>query len=162
MKYLLTTLTTIMAFGMLTVSMPIFSQTPDGQPPAQEDVCATESGAAFGLCTAYCEAMDCDSDNPSASFNACDKIEAKFLQATGRELPCRETGSICGIPKPLVEGLCVCGFPEIGCYEQTFTCETSQDCPADCSGQAMCVLPGNDFPEECGENNSEGCFYIDP
>ena len=30
MKYLLTTLTTIMAFGLLAVSMPVFAQTPDG------------------------------------------------------------------------------------------------------------------------------------
>ena len=39
MKYLLTTLTTIMAFGLLTVSMPVFAQTPDGQTPAEEAVC---------------------------------------------------------------------------------------------------------------------------
>jgi hypothetical protein len=39
MKYLLTTLTTIMAFGLLTVSMPVYSQTPDGQTPAEEVVC---------------------------------------------------------------------------------------------------------------------------
>ena len=39
MKYLLTTLTTIMAFGLITVSMPVFAQTPDGQTPVEEAVC---------------------------------------------------------------------------------------------------------------------------
>ncbi len=73
-----------------------------------------------------------------------------------------DSSSICGIPTPLEEGLCVCGFPEIGCYEETFTCESSEDCPDTCGGLPMCVLPGNNFPEECGVNNSEGCFYIDP
>ena len=153
---------TIIAAGAMLLSGTIYATTPDGETPANESVCDLESGAAYGLCVSYCEAMDCDSDDPSASFNACDKIEAKFLQATGRELPCRETGSICGVPKPLVEGLCVCGFPELGCYEQTFNCETSADCPDLCGGLPTCVLPGNDFPDECGENNSEGCFYIDP
>ena len=53
-------------------------QTPDGETPAQEDVCDGESGAAFGLCNAYCEAMDCHLDNPQASANACTKVGDKF------------------------------------------------------------------------------------
>ena len=38
----------------------LLGQTPDGQTPATETACELESGAAFGLCNAYCEAMDCD------------------------------------------------------------------------------------------------------
>ena len=32
-----------------------------GQVLAEDDPCANENGAAYGLCNAYCEAMDCDS-----------------------------------------------------------------------------------------------------
>ena len=32
--------------------------TPDGMPPSQETVCDGLSGAAFGLCNAFCEAQD--------------------------------------------------------------------------------------------------------
>ncbi len=71
------------------------AQTPDGDPPAVEEDCALESGAAFGLCNAYCEAMDCDcptADNPEcepqASDRACTRVRDRFLQVTGRELPC--------------------------------------------------------------------------
>ena len=39
MKSLLTTLTTIMAFGLLTVSMPVFAQTPDEKAPVDIAVC---------------------------------------------------------------------------------------------------------------------------
>ena len=48
MKYLLTALTTIMAFGMLTVSMPVFAQTPDGETPANEGVCDELQGGSPG------------------------------------------------------------------------------------------------------------------
>jgi hypothetical protein len=36
------------------------AKTPDGLPPSQETVCSGLTGAAFGLCNAYCEAQDCD------------------------------------------------------------------------------------------------------
>jgi hypothetical protein len=53
-----------------------------------ESVCDGEEGAAFGLCNAFCEAMDCDTDNPEASATACDKVKSKFQQITGNEPPC--------------------------------------------------------------------------
>lgn len=52
------------------------------------DVCAAEEGAAYGLCNAYCEAMDCDSDTFKASDKACIKIYDKFVEYTGQEPPC--------------------------------------------------------------------------
>ncbi len=76
------------------------AQTPDGQTPSQEDVCDGESGAAFGLCNAYCEAMDCHCPNtqegdpghpdcvPNANENACMRVFNRFYQITGRDLPC--------------------------------------------------------------------------
>jgi hypothetical protein len=74
------------------------ARTPDGQPPSQETVCDNETGAAFGLCNAYCEAMDCDSPNHHASDNACAAVKRNFERKTGRPLPCEMT---CPCPEHL-------------------------------------------------------------
>ena len=79
---------TILATGAILFSGTIYAQTPDGVTPANEAICDLESGAAYGLCNAYCEAMDCDSDTPHASETACLKVQDKFIQKTGRDLPC--------------------------------------------------------------------------
>ena len=84
---------------LLTFAGAAAAQTPDGSPPSQETVCDGQTGAAYGLCTAYCEAMDCDSDAPQASQTACDKVGAKFLRITGQAPPCDAPAC------PCVEGL---------------------------------------------------------
>jgi hypothetical protein len=76
------------------------AQTPDGETPAEEAVCDNETGAAFGLCNAYCEAMDCESDDPQASETACGKIRDKFTQITGRDLPCEVPQVTCPCNDP--------------------------------------------------------------
>ena len=53
-----------------------------------ESVCDYESGAAYGLCTAYCDAMNCEGDNPGASEDACAKVSERFTRMTGRSMPC--------------------------------------------------------------------------
>ena len=68
-----------------------WAKTPDGKPPSVETVCDNETGAAFGLCNAYCEAMDCDSPNHHASDNACAAVKRNFEKKTGRPLPCELT-----------------------------------------------------------------------
>ncbi len=65
-----------------------WGKTPDRQPPSVETVCDGETGAAFGLCNAYCEAMDCDSPDHRASDNACEQVRRNFERKTGRPLPC--------------------------------------------------------------------------
>ena len=72
------------------------AQTPDGETPAEELLCDKENGAAFGLCNAYWEAMDChladDGDpltEPAASEQACTKVGSKFKNITGRDVPCQ-------------------------------------------------------------------------
>jgi hypothetical protein len=54
----------------------------DGQTPAAEDTCSQYgyTGKLNGLCNAYCEAMDCDSDNPHASKEACERV---FMNIVG-------------------------------------------------------------------------------
>ena len=77
-----------LAAAFLVLAIPALASTPDGQTPSQETVCDDQSGAAYGLCTAYCEAMDCDSPAPHASATACSRVGDKFLQFTGSPVPC--------------------------------------------------------------------------
>jgi hypothetical protein len=73
--------------------------TPDGTTPSQEDVCDAVEGAAYGLCTAYCEAMDCESDQPNASDTACESVLAKYMTETdGIDPPCSDSCVRCGLP----------------------------------------------------------------
>jgi hypothetical protein len=67
------------------------------------DACDGETGAAYGLCNAYCEAMDCDSDNAQASETACAKVKDKFANITGRtSLPCEAPPVTCPCNDPAV------------------------------------------------------------
>ncbi len=84
----------------LVLSGAALAQTPDGETPAMEDVCDGLSGAAFGACNAYCEAMDCDSANPHASERACSNQFNRFEKLTGNIPPC-----VCP---------CVQAFPDFG------------------------------------------------
>jgi hypothetical protein len=64
------------------------AKTPDGMPPSEETICDNETGAAFGLCNAYCEAMDCDSPNHHASDIGCESVRRNFERKTDRPMPC--------------------------------------------------------------------------
>ncbi|MGA1865153.1 MAG: hypothetical protein ACMUHX_08830 [bacterium] len=75
---------------ILFIITPCFAKihgTPYGQTPHEEDVCDAETGVAFGLCNAYCEAMDCDSENPHASEKACARIKSLYTKHTGNKYP---------------------------------------------------------------------------
>jgi hypothetical protein len=61
-----------------------------GQAVAEENACDGYKGAAYGLCNAYCEAMDCDSEAYNASEKACDVIYLRFEKLTGAPPPCEE------------------------------------------------------------------------
>jgi len=55
----------VLALGLLwSFAVTSDAQTPDETTPAEETVCDLYEGAAFGLCNAYCEAMDCDGLDP--------------------------------------------------------------------------------------------------
>jgi hypothetical protein len=56
-----------------------YAQTPD---------CDGLSGDAFGLCNAYCYAMDCEGDR-NASGQACVQVALSFVRATGDQPPCK-------------------------------------------------------------------------
>ena len=84
----------ILFIGTSSVS----AKTPDGQTPSQETVCDMETGAAYGLCNAYCEAMDCTDPNQRASDRGCESVRENFERKTGRPLPCTLT---CPCPEVL-------------------------------------------------------------
>jgi hypothetical protein len=83
-----------LAAMLLCVGTTSYAQTPDGQTPALETGCDGQIGAAFGLCNAYCEAMDCDGHLPQASYLACERVLESFEQITGSEIP-----SCSGLPQ---------------------------------------------------------------
>ena len=90
---------------LLTFGVTAFSQTPDGETPAVEDVCDVDglTGAAWGLCNAYCEAMDCD-EEPQASDAACNKVLESFRDETdGNDPPCLEEVCPCWTLEELME-----------------------------------------------------------
>ena len=91
---------------LLTFASASPAQTPDGMPPALETVCDMETGAAYGLCNAYCEAMDCELANdsnpgtePKASDIACSKVRTKFQNVAGRDVPCEISCPCTSIPE---------------------------------------------------------------
>ena len=88
-----------LTFALLLICTgAVLAQTPDGLPPALETVCDAETGAAYGFCNAYCEAMDCDSAAPSASATACSKVRSKFENVAGRDVPCELSCPCTSIP----------------------------------------------------------------
>lgn len=88
----------ILALTLLVVGAPAAAKTPDGQTPSEETVCDDLNGAAYGLCTAYCEAMDCDSPERHASATACARVRNNFLRHTGTPPPC---DVVCPCPEVL-------------------------------------------------------------
>ena len=75
-----------------------YGQTADGVTPAEESICdkAVYTGALWGLCNAYCEAMDCDSKAVNAADVACAKVLDNFISKSGgKEPPCEVFGIPC-------------------------------------------------------------------
>ncbi|MCA9651021.1 MAG: hypothetical protein H6712_24690 [Myxococcales bacterium] len=77
--------------------------TPDFETPSAESICDGYEGKAWGLCNAYCEAMDCElandgdpSTEPNASAQACSQVASKFDQVSdGALLPCEVPACPC-------------------------------------------------------------------
>jgi len=92
-------LLTVVSVLFLLMSGAAYAGTPDGITPADETVCDGLSGKLFGICNAYCEAMDCHlrltgDGCPSASEQACDRLRLKFVRFGGEFLPCDPIPSV--------------------------------------------------------------------
>ena len=84
-----------MLLGLLASTSSGYANTPDGQTPAVETVCDGLEDNMFGICNAYCEAMDCDDPNHKASDAACHKKAQQWAAIAGETvLPCNEGADI--------------------------------------------------------------------
>lgn len=150
-----------LAWSLSLLLLPGYGQmaaakTPDGEPPAEETVCDGETGAAFGLCNAFCEAMDCDAANPQASGQACERVEDRFAQVTGRIPPCL-ISCPCFTAEDLQQGtIAACGenfpgFPNLAGVIYT-------DGRQGCSGE-NCAVAGGML--SCALIKIDGTFVIE-
>jgi hypothetical protein len=113
---------------LLALAGRAITQTPDKQPPSQEASCDGLTGAAFGICNAYCEAQDCDVHaRPS-----CERLRAKFLKATGHDR-----------------------FP---CDRRPCRAAESPACNGDCPPGSVCLAgPEDGGPEDGGSDAVAAC-----
>lgn len=78
-------ITPLLLFSMLAIFCPSVASAQGGELPDSNDICDGwgMSGKTLGLCSAYCEAMDCDAEQPQASEEACFRVFDKILTALG-------------------------------------------------------------------------------
>jgi len=121
----------VFSFGLISVA-----KTPDGETPATETVCDGHTGALYGLCVAYCEAMDCDSAEPNASERACERVRANYNNhhPSGTDPPCVDP---CAILAAIAE--CPCNYFAIPFITD---CWTATPFIIPCTAPA-CGLPGS-------------------
>jgi hypothetical protein len=80
----------LMAATMLAVlsfTPMSLAQTADGETPAEETVCDDLNGALYGLCVAYCEAMDCHLGDQFASDRACERVLTNYMTHSDGDMP---------------------------------------------------------------------------
>jgi hypothetical protein len=83
LKYLLAaTMLAVLAFTPISLA-----QTADGMTPAEEQVCDDLNGALYGLCVAYCEAMDCHLGDQFASDRACERVLTNYMTHSDGDMP---------------------------------------------------------------------------
>jgi len=107
-------------------------------------VCQGESGRAFGLCNAYCEAMDCDWDL-DAPEDDCADVKANYQRLTGEEeLPCEQMSLACvsgdtdAVPSSPFD---VGDGNDYGGRELGFTVPTQCECDGnDCGWDTMALI----------------------
>jgi hypothetical protein len=83
-------------FALVTALLSPISAS--AQPPAEGSVCDNLSGAVWGLCNAYCETMDCDSESAAASPQACSKVLESFTKHSDEPIPCAPVECPCFAP----------------------------------------------------------------
>jgi len=77
-----------LALTLILIPSTTAAKGPDRVTPAEEYVCDGHTGKAYGLCNAYCEAMDCDSPDRKASPKACAQTLANYQKLMDVKPPC--------------------------------------------------------------------------
>jgi len=141
----------------------VVAQTPDGQPPRRENICDSVTGASFGLCNAFCEAMDCDSPTPQASATACEKVRSNWekQQGVGTRFPCDpQPPQGCSPFDDTWTAVVVSGLP----YEQQIQCVCDRTGDAlfanswvEPSFPSLCFSQGGDSAYWSGSGGVCGC-----
>jgi len=144
----------------------VSAKTPDGIPPSQETVCSGLTGAAFGLCNAYCEAQDCDV-HPRPS---CERLRRNFARITGSAVfPC---DAVCGdgMVSPSEE----CDPPGSACVDGSIctpdcTCQSAPTCGngilepgEECDPAGVPCLTGVPCNADCTCEEPTGCCECPP
>jgi hypothetical protein len=75
------------SFLFLFSTGAVSAKTPDGMTPSEESVCDIYNDKLYGLCVAYCEAMDCGDPYQRATNQACESVEKNFMKKSGGQLP---------------------------------------------------------------------------
>ncbi len=112
-----------------------------GDALAQEDPCGDETGAAYGLCSAYVS-MGCHTDNPDASETACSRVAANFMKITGRDLSSKFVGCPCaGVPEwnSFLESFNYCYVSIFGHLTLTDNPVSSNPQEVSTGGNALCT-----------------------
>lgn len=120
--------------GFVLAAPPGYANTPDGETPADETVCEGVAKGLQGLCNAYCEAMDCDSDFPSASGKACQQVYKNYVRRSeGNDPPCTCEGRCQAVYDRQIE---ICEDDRDNALSQ---CENSYgSCLSYCRGDQSC------------------------
>ena len=87
----------------------------------EESACSAEgsTGEAFGLCHAFCDAMDC---TQSGNATACASLRSAYQKSTGAAtFPCEK--KVCELidPELLLERISLISDPEYVCYFDTYS-----------------------------------------
>jgi hypothetical protein len=133
------------------------TKTPDQQPPSTETSCTGLTGAARGLCNAYCQAQDCDV-HPRPS---CEKLRANYQKVTGSNtFPCDRVA--CGLSAPECNGDCPTGFvcaagpenggPEGGGADSRAACTCATPCGDALAPQCAGACPAGSVCSSGPEN----------
>lgn len=137
-----------------------------GQAMAQDDGCGSLGGEAKGLCTAYCEAMDCDASRPMASQTACKEVAKQFENLTGTRLPCVcpcfETAFLTDVPTWDLDTIrCVTQGGGLTLFDGGSTAQTLVDDVLSCSaglfvnGDIIDIFPTEITPVEFATCNNK-------
>ena len=133
---------TLVAAVVLTTADESRAQTADGFAPAEETACDGLPGAEFGLCNAYCEAIDCDSREKP--IKACESLRDNYFELTGLSaLPCDVTCP--ELPDPSCSGNGVIGSDGGSC--DVCLCDenwSGPDCATCDAGFDWCGVCGGD------------------
>lgn len=73
--------TSLIGIVLSVFALPAMAKTTT---PAQDSVCNVLEGKSFGICNAYCEAMDCDNPEHKASDKACQNKLKKWRKLKAR------------------------------------------------------------------------------